>query len=106
MDKLLLISRHNEKSSSLDLELTFNFLKAFTIGAVFAWRPIQKWSKNYGSKTLARGIQQHKRNSLIMYSTYALFADHFRPSPANLLRSFFMNSFGYSIQKDLKTFLG
>jgi hypothetical protein len=39
-------------------------------------------------------------------STYALFADHFRPSPANLLRSFFMNSFGYSIQKELKRFAG
>jgi hypothetical protein len=32
-------------------------------------------------------------------SPYALFADHFRPSPANLLRSFFMNSVGYSMQK-------
>jgi hypothetical protein len=28
------------------------------------------------------------------HSPYALFADHFSPCPANLLRSFFMNSFG------------
>jgi hypothetical protein len=28
----------------------------------------------------------------LIYSTYALFADHFRPSPANLLRSFWAMS--------------
>jgi hypothetical protein len=65
---------------------------------------IRGLSKKRASTLLNPGFKLFGKS--IFNSPYALFADHFRPSPANLSRSFFMNSFGYSIQKELKIFFG